>query len=272
MQNPELIDRYNRVIDYLRISVTDRCNLKCSYCCDGEKKDIRENLSDKKIIEIASAASKIGFKKVRLTGGEPLLRKNIASIADVLRNRLSYPIVAITTNATLLTHKMCDDLYCAGVTHLTISLDSLNRDVYRQITGSDCLGSVLDAVEYASTKGFECIKINTVVFSSTTKDEIEIMRKYCDSLAIKLQTIGKFSLTRRDRQDKTVMETDRPLPCSKCNRIRVSCDGYIFPCLFSDLKYPVNFENIKETIYTAVANKPQSGSSCSRNTLQSIGG
>jgi GTP 3',8-cyclase len=267
-----LTDKYNRIIDYLRISVTDRCNLRCFYCSDGTEQTIRNTLHNEQFLAIAQAAAELGFNKVRLTGGEPLLYHGIADLAESLRNRLQYPIVAITTNGVLLTKTMCNRLYNAGVTAITISLDSLDKLEYASITGADKLDTVLEHIDYAAQSGFESIKLNMVIFRSTTIDSINRMKDYCTKRKIQLQTIGKFSLTDRYELDTTVIQTDRPLPCSKCNRIRLTCDGYIIPCLFSDIRYPVNFNTIENSICKAIEAKPESGKSCKRSTLQSIGG
>ncbi len=167
-------DGHDRVIDYLRISITDHCNLHCRYCIpfDGRKKlHMGDILSYEEIFAIARAATRCGVTKVRLTGGEPLLRKNMLRLCRMLSSLPQISDLSVTTNGVLL-EAMAADLKAAGVNRINVSLDTLDRERYRQITGSDNLNRVLDGIEQAAAAGLSPIKINMVPMRGVNDDEI----------------------------------------------------------------------------------------------------
>ena len=170
-----LVDPYHRKIDYLRISVTDRCNLHCIYCVpqgDIPKLKHEEILRYEEILRLANIAISLGIKKIRVTGGEPLVRKDIIHLLEALSSLDGVKDLAITTNGVLLKDKL-NDIWNAGIRRLNISLDSLKRDRFKIITGSDKLNDVLEAIEMAEDLGFEPIKLNMVVMKDINDDEIE---------------------------------------------------------------------------------------------------
>ncbi|MFO7742533.1 MAG: radical SAM protein, partial [Anaerolineae bacterium] len=172
------LDAYNRPISYLRISVTDRCNLRCIYCMPVEGVGWRPHdqiLRYEEIEMVARAAAELGISKIRLTGGEPLVR---LGIVDLVRGIASIPGIddlAMTTNGVLLS-KVADDLARAGLHRVNISLDTLNADRFRQITRcgdlSAVLSDVLAGIEAARRVGLQPIKINTVVIRGMNDDEV----------------------------------------------------------------------------------------------------
>ena len=165
-------DSFGRRIDYLRISVTDRCNLRCVYCMppDGvEWKAPGEILTFEEIERFAAAAVQEGISKIRLTGGEPLVRKGIVDHIRRLREMTGIEAIALTTNATLLP-KMAKDLAAAGLTRVNISLDTLDPGVYADITRGGKLADALAGIEAAFDAGFDPIKINAVVVRRLEQD------------------------------------------------------------------------------------------------------
>ncbi|AGB41191.1 molybdenum cofactor biosynthesis protein A [Halobacteroides halobius DSM 5150] len=170
----QLVDRYQRKIDYLRISITDRCNLRCRYCMPPEGVDFIEHdqiLSYEKIVRIVQTGAKLGIKKVRVTGGEPLVRKGAVDLIRMLKNISGIEEVALTTNGVLLA-KYASQLVTAGLDRVNISLDTLQQDKFREITNFDQLEQVIEGIKSALEVGLTPVKINVVVMQSINDDEI----------------------------------------------------------------------------------------------------
>jgi GTP 3',8-cyclase len=163
-----------REINYLRLSITDRCQLRCFYCTywqDWQKLPTGEILSYEELLRLAGIAAKLGIRKVRVTGGEPLVRRGVV---DFLRNLHQVPgieEVCLTTNGVLLAD-LAQALYATGLRHLNLSLDTLRRERYREITGKDNLAEVLTGLDKASILGFRPLKINCVVMAGINDDEL----------------------------------------------------------------------------------------------------
>ena len=169
-----LQDPFGRPLRNLRISVTDRCNLRCGYCMPEENYawlPRRELLSFEEIVEVARALVALGVSKIRLTGGEPLLRKDLAQLVAQLRQIEGLRDLALTTNALLLEDQAAD-LRAAGLGRITVSLDSLDRARYTTLTRRDALDQALAGIEAARAAGFDPIKINTVVLLGQNDDEL----------------------------------------------------------------------------------------------------
>ncbi|MGD8836081.1 MAG: GTP 3',8-cyclase MoaA [Desulfobacteraceae bacterium] len=177
---PQLQDQYQRTIDYLRISITDHCNLKCQYCVpfDGRPKlPMSEILTYEEMFEIAKAAVANGVTKIRVTGGEPLMRRDMIEFCRKLSSLRELTDLAVTTNGVLLA-SMAADLKAAGVNRVNVSLDTLNAERYAQITGKDRLGQVLKGIEAAEQAGLAPIKINMVPMRGINDDEIADMARW----------------------------------------------------------------------------------------------
>jgi len=170
-----LVDRYGRIIDYLRISITDFCNLFCSYCfppfSGRPRLDRSEILSYEELVRFAEAAIAAGITKIRITGGEPLVRRGVVDFCQMLSGIDGLADLAMTTNGIHL-GELAEDLHRAGVRRINVSLDTLNRDRFRKITGKDALGKVLEGIARAEAIGFDPIKINTVVMRGVNDDEV----------------------------------------------------------------------------------------------------
>ena len=168
-----LFDSYRRRIDYIRISVTDRCNLKCFYCSDGSVPHLprQEILSYEEIQRVVQAAAELGVKNVRLTGGEPLARPHLDRLVGLLSRIEGIDDISLTTNGTLLC-RYAAELKAAGLKRVNISLDTLKRDRFKAFTSRNEFDEVLSGIEAARNAGLEPVKINTVVMRGSNDDEI----------------------------------------------------------------------------------------------------
>jgi len=170
----KLVDSYKREIDYLRLSVTDRCNLRCIYCMpEGGIKIInrKELLTFEEIIRVTRILSCLGIKKIRITGGEPLLRGDIIRLIGGIGKTNGIEDLSLTTNGTLLS-KYAEPLYRAGIKRINVSIDSLDPQKFRAITRGGDLKQVLDGVSKAVVTGFEPVKINVVITNLLDKKDI----------------------------------------------------------------------------------------------------
>ena len=170
----KLIDSYGRKMDYLRLSVTDRCNLRCIYCMpkEGIKLiDRRELLTFEEIIRVVKILSELGVKKIRITGGEPLLRENILRLIDEINKIDGIEDISLTTNGALL-NRYLDKLYRVGIQRINVSLDSLNPKKYKMITRGGDLAPVLDGIFGAIKIGFKPVKINVVITHLLDENDI----------------------------------------------------------------------------------------------------
>ena len=189
-EESRLIDRYGRIINYLRLSVTDRCNLKCIYCHPPQKiKSLNrsELCSYGELLQLVRAASKLGIDKIRLTGGELFLRKDIVEFINSLHEIENIKEIVLTTNGTLLIPYI-KRLKEIGLRRMNISLDTLSKDLYFQITGSHKFYSVLEGIHRATEEGFR-IKINMVVLKGVNELEIPEFIEYFSKFSIEVRFI-----------------------------------------------------------------------------------
>lgn len=184
MPNSKLIDRYHRNLNYLRISITDRCNLKCMYCVPRDripKLPYKEILSYEEILRVVNIGIRLGISKVRITGGEPLVRKGVYHFLDQLTKLEGLEDISLTTNGVLLRDHI-EKIKSAGIKRINISLDTLNRKKFKKITGFDLFDQVWEGIEMAREMGFYPIKINVVPLKNVNDDEIidmaELSMKY----------------------------------------------------------------------------------------------
>lgn len=169
-----LIDAHHRVIDYLRVSITDLCNLRCVYCRPPEGVKLithDEILRYEEILSLVEIAVDMGIRKVRVTGGEPLVRRGVVDFLSRLAGLRGLEDLGLTTNGVLLPD-MARDLKAAGLKRLNISLDSLRRDTFASITGGDHLDKVLSGIELALNLGFSPVKINVVLLKGVNEEDI----------------------------------------------------------------------------------------------------
>ncbi|MFH0941923.1 MAG: GTP 3',8-cyclase MoaA [Chloroflexota bacterium] len=169
-----LSDSFQRPISYLRISVTDRCNLRCVYCMPSQGIDLishHDILTYEEIYTVARAAAELGVKKIRITGGEPLVRLGLSDLVRILGSIEGIDDISLTTNGILL-GRYADGLKSAGLKRVNVSLDTLRPERFERITGSNCLEQVLAGITAARQAGLEPVKLNTVVLGGLNDDEI----------------------------------------------------------------------------------------------------
>ncbi len=178
---PSLIDSFGRNISYLRLSVTDKCNLRCFYCLPKGFKDFEEPenwLTFDEIHRVIKAFSELGVSRIRVTGGEPLVRKNLPHLIDQLNQLPGVNDLSLSSNASLLA-RYSQPLYDAGISRLNISLDTLNEQKFKDITGGGALNEVLEGLKAAKASGFKPVKINMVAMRGVNDDEISDMVRFC---------------------------------------------------------------------------------------------
>lgn len=265
-----MFDRFNRHIDYLRISVTDRCNLRCTYCMpeDGVRllghSDI---LSFEEIAEFTKLAVRNGITKVRLTGGEPLVRKGIVDLVSMLARIDGLDDLSMTTNGILLA-QFAAGLKSAGLSRVNISLDTVNPENYCQITRNGDLAQVLEGIEAARQVGFGPIKINCVLLGQPD-DDTRKLKQFCEDRGLPLRFIHQMNLK---TGEFSKVEGGEGGNCSKCNRVRLLANGDVKPCLFSDLAFNIRQLGAQEALNLALGNKPKSGTHNRSGEFYNIGG
>jgi len=202
---PKLVDRFNREVNYVRISVTDRCDFRCVYCMAEDMTFLprAKILTLEEIEWVGQAFVELGVSKIRLTGGEPLIRKNMISLVESLGRLKGLDELVITTNGSQLP-KLASPLKEAGIKRINISLDSLKEDRFKQLTRTGSLDTVLEGVDAAIAAGFDKIKINAVILKGRNDDEIldlveYVLEKNIDITFIEEMPLGLIS--EHDRQE-----------------------------------------------------------------------
>ena len=274
-------DKFNREINYLRVSITDRCNLRCSYCRPEEGISLKSHddiLRYEEIIKVVTVAVKMGLVKVRVTGGEPLLRRGFVEFLFALKKITALQDISITTNGVLL-EEFARSIFAAGVHRINISLDSLDKIKYARITNGGNLDDVLRGIAKAAEIGFAPIKINTVAIKGFNEDEVlsfarlaaeeHFQVRFIELMPIRqndadysdgylpaqhlMQEIGRrYKLQpqpgQRSRADGPArifkikggngeIGFINPISghfCATCNRLRLTADGKLRPCLLHD--------------------------------------
>jgi cyclic pyranopterin phosphate synthase len=274
-----LSDRFGRSIDYLRVSVTDRCDLRCSYCMPPQFKDFEDPpdwLSFDEIERVVAAFVRLGTRRVRLTGGEPLTRRHLPQLAARLSALPGLADLSLSTNATMLA-RHATALKAAGVARINVSLDSLQRDCMTGITGRDSLPSILAGLAAGKAAGFDPIKINMVAMRGVNDHEIDAMVAFCIAQQFMLRLIevmpmgatgqgsaylelggererlrAKFGLVPQAAElgggparylatpdGRSSIGFITPMSqhfCATCNRVRLAVDGTLYLCLGQDEK------------------------------------
>ncbi len=266
-----MIDSFGRTINYLRVSVTDRCNLRCIYCrpAEGVKLIPHDDiLRYEEILDFVRVAVDRGICKVRVTGGEPLVRRNIPSLIERLAAIDGVEDLCMTTNGTLL-DRFAGPLADAGLQRVNISLDTLSPERYASITRGGDVRAVLDGIEAAQTAGLLPIKVNCVVKQSSDEPDARAVRAYGLSKGLEVRFIRRMNIAAGAFWP---VEGGLGGHCEKCNRLRLSSDGWLRPCLFNDIGFNVRELGYVESLERAVAAKPESGTSSLSNRMYEIGG
>jgi len=310
LKQEQLVDSYGRLIDYLRISLTDLCNFRCVYCAPGKGASpllpSSEYLTRQEILHFVQIAGRMGIRRIRLTGGEPLLRKDIVDIVCALKTVKSIKDLSLTTNGSRL-KPFLKPLKEAGLDRFNISLDSVDALRFKEITLSDAYEEVMDSVSSTLAYGFR-VKLNMVVLKGLTQEEIIRFVKMAvehplevrflefmplcgtgwrPDLVIPLKTVRaivneNFTLSKLPREGNVAesfsisngqgrvgfIASLTHSFCGECSRIRLSADGMIRPCLFSDRAVSVKTllrggapdDAIANAIREAVGMKPRGNS------------
>jgi cyclic pyranopterin phosphate synthase len=286
-------DRYGHRISYLRVSITDRCNERCTYCMPRELQEWlpREDvLTYEETLRLVRIAAELGVSKVRITGGEPLTRRDVLTFFQGLRSVPGINDIGISTNGTLLARRSANGLTTAqalrlaAVNSVNVSLDTLEREVYAAITGRDFLPQVLEGIDAAIAAGFPLIKLNCVLMRGRNEDQFVPLIQYAAARNLILRFIELMPVSTID-----VLSDDNFLPvaearrnleshfgplipepefrtngpstyykipgreqrigfigaltnlhfCESCNKLRLTCDGKIRPCLGSYLEFDI---------------------------------
>ena len=293
-------DTFGRSITYMRLSVTDKCNLRCRYCMPAEgvcKRSHTDMLTEDEMIMAVRAAAEIGVTKVRITGGEPLVKRNILSICERTAAVPGIEEVCITTNGILLP-QLAPGLKKAGVKRLNLSIDTLDEEKYAYITRIGTMDKALAGIEAALSAGFEKVKVNSVLIGGFNDDEIEKLVSLTVDNPIDVRFIelmpmydsGDFGKEAylpatavldkvpelREVEGETGVARMFALPgakgrvglinpvsshfCATCNRIRLTADGKLKPCLHSSTEYSIKGLSYEETLAQfkrAVLDKPE---------------
>ncbi len=325
---PSLYDTWHRQINYLRVSVTDFCNLNCVYCSEKPvpRLPMTEILSYEEISRVIAIAASLGITKVRFTGGEPLLRPEFSELVKMTASIPGIDDIAATTNGTLLA-KYAAELKKAGLHRVNVSLDSLKPERFRQITRSDRLADVLAGIETATEVGLTPVKINMVVMKGINDDEvIDFARKtisdgwnvrYIEDMPFGNEANGVSSVVsvHEIQEQLLVLGTLEPcktrkgngparyfrLPgsngtigfispitehfCSTCNRLRLTADGHLRPCLLDDDEIDIKMSmrngatdaELRQIVERAVAHKRErhhlnEGERAPEKPMRQIGG
>lgn len=286
----KLIDSFGREIIYLRVSLTDRCNFRCTYCSPAEKIfhfiKHEQILRFEEILEIVQAAVEMGITKVRLTGGEPLVRRGVVDFVRQLKKIAELEDISMTTNGYYLS-EMAYSLHNAGLDRVNISLDSLDKEKFKSITGVDGLYKVLDGIGTALQEGLVPVKINVVLLRDVNDDEVEnfieltaerpLIVRFIELMPTShsLEEISERHFISAKRTREKIMDrfpeikgvlvgkgcgpaSYYQLPgaqgmfgfitavsqhfCARCNRIRLTAEGNLRPCLLNDTELELKNE------------------------------
>jgi cyclic pyranopterin phosphate synthase len=312
-------DRYGHRISYLRVSITDRCNERCTYCMPQELQEWlprEEILTFEETLRLIRVAAELGVSKMRITGGEPLTRRDIVHFIAEIPKISGIKSLGLSTNGTLLTRQitpgktMATALREAGVQSVNISLDTLDRDVYCQITGRDFHAQVLEGIDAAVAVGFDQIKLNTVLMRGRNEDQLISLIEFAAARNLILRFIEMMPVSTTEvlSEDNfmSILEAKRLIEsvygslipeaefrtngpatyyeipdrgqrigfigamtnlhfCESCNKLRLTCDGKLRPCLGSYLEFDImkplragaSDEELKQFFLDVVERKPQ---------------
>ncbi len=264
-------DRFDRHINYLRISVTDRCNLRCMYCMPAEGIQLLRHediLSFDEITEVARIAVEMGVRKIRLTGGEPLVRRGIIDLVKMMAAIPGIEDLSMTTNGVLL-DKFALPLKEAGLQRINVSLDTLDPVKYQKITRGGTLENVFEGLKHAKEAGLAPIKINCVTGEMTDDEDALQVKRFGEENGFRVRFIRQMDLATGEFY---IVEGGDGGNCRLCNRLRLTSNGMIKPCLFNATGYNVRELGAREAIRRAVDNKPGCGTFNLEEEFYSIGG
>lgn len=307
-----MMDLFGRKIEYLRLSVTDRCNLDCGYCKKTQASS-RRIINFEEIDMVVKLFTELGISKIRLTGGEPLVRSDITDIIRLCKDKYRVKDVSLTTNGMLLAEK-AEKLKASGLDRVNISIDSLKPSRYKDITGSESLHPVLEGIKKASDAGLNPVKVNVVVMRGKNEDEIDDFISMAGENRIEIRFIEHMPMGKSKNKEFFISSEEilkqrkhlfrigdcgvarnytaegykgkvgfiSPISepfCDKCNKVRVTADMYLRTCLGNnreiDLRQIIMKENAPALLEKEISKKPEKGFCKGFNAnrgMRSIGG
>lgn len=266
-----MLDRFNRHINYLRVSVTDRCNLRCRYCMPEEGITLirhEDVLTYDEITAFTRVAVAAGISKVRITGGEPLVRKGVTELVRLLSGIEGITDLSMTTNGILLAD-YASALAEAGLMRVNVSLDTLDPEKYRYVTRGGELHSVIMGIEAAQKAGLRPVKINCVIKSSPDEADAREVAEFSMREGLEVRFIRQMDLA---SGTFSVVHGGTGGHCAKCNRLRLTPEGMLRPCLFSDHGFSIRELGAEEALRLALEAKPERGTANHVNGFYNIGG
>ena len=264
-------DRFGRTINCLRISVTDRCNLRCGYCMPAgyvPRTSPEQILPFEEIVEVVKAGLELNITRVRLTGGEPLVRPSLERLVGMLGALPQIADLALSTNGVLLARHAAG-LAAAGLHRVNVSLDTMSPERYRDLTCGGELRAVLEGIEAARAAGLAPVKLNCVVSRSCLEPDAQAVAAFAREQGLEVRFIRQMDAA---AGTFSVVQGGAGGDCPRCSRLRLSCDGLVRPCLFSDLSFSVRDLGPREALRRAIAEKPAAGGPCSENWIRAVGG
>ncbi len=266
-----MYDSFKRNINYMRISVTDRCNLRCTYCMPEEGIPLLQHkniLSFEEIESFVRHAVSEGITKVRITGGEPLVRRGIITLVEMIRKIPGIEDLSMTTNGILL-GKYAAALKQAGLMRVNISLDTLDPRRFREITRTGDLQDVLNGISAARNAGFDPIKLNCVIKKSRLEPDAILVAKFARENKLSVRFIREMDL-----ENGIFYEVDggEGGKCNTCNRLRLTASGELKPCLFDKSSYNIRELGNEKAFSEAIKNKPACGTLNQKGTFYTLGG
>jgi cyclic pyranopterin phosphate synthase len=264
-------DAFGRPITYIRVSITDRCDLRCLYCMPSAgvvplKHD--DILSYEEIADFLRVAASRGIETVRITGGEPLIRRDVTYLVASVAGIAGVRDLCMTTNGTRL-EALAAPLRAAGLQRVNVSLDALDPVRYRELTRGGEVEYVLRGLQAARDAGLRPIKINCVVDRSSDEPDARAVGAFAAREGFEVRYIQKMDIARGWFR---VVEGGSGGDCGACNRLRLSADGFLRPCLLSDVKVSIRGRDYAEVLDEVVAIKPAAGTRNSYGRMSAIGG
>ena len=266
-----MLDRFDRNINYLRISVTDRCNLRCTYCMPESGIQLLRHediLSFDEIRDFTEVAVTSGVTKVRITGGEPLVRKGITKLVRMISDIKGINDLSMTTNGVLL-RQFAQELRSSGLQRVNISLDTIDPEKFREITRSGDINDVLEGIKAAKNAGLLPVKINCVVKESKEEAEAKAVTRFCKENNLEIRYIKQMDLL---NGHFSMVDGGTGGDCPLCNRLRLTSNGKLKPCLFNNIEFDIRSFGYEKAIKQAIEMKPECGSKNDTGAFYNIGG
>jgi len=266
-----MLDCFNREINYLRVSVTDRCNLRCTYCMPADGVPMLSHtdiLSFDEIVDVVRYGAEHGIKKVRITGGEPLVRKGVVQLVSLLSQIKGIDELTMTSNGILLPI-FAKELKAAGLKRINISLDTLDPVRFSELSRGGNLQDVIAGIDAAVEAGLTPVKLNCVIRNSPSEPDAQMVKQFADTRGLEVRYIHLMNLN--TGEFSKVIGGDGG-NCASCNRLRLTANGNLIPCLFSNEEFNIRKLGIAKAYEMALGNKPKSGTSSNTHEFYNTGG